>query len=200
MKTVPDLLRDADPLGHEPRRSAQELRASRQRVLDAPRVDDERPRRRTAIAVVGALVVGGLAGGSFHWLSTSVDVAAAVRFEVRLAEENPAPGLREVVVSNGRKIYLHQDTIVANSDIARAQVVPGNTPSTFNVALTFTSEGAAKMSRATQNHVGKPVAILLDGDVVMAPTLKSPIVASAMLTGMYTRAEADRIVAGIIGR
>ena len=60
--------------------------------------------------------------------------------------------------------------------------------------------GAARMLRATQGHIGRPVAILLDGDVVMAPVVKSPISASAMITGDYSRAEAERIVNGIVGR
>ena len=34
MKTVPELLREADPLGYEPRRSAQERRTSRLEILD----------------------------------------------------------------------------------------------------------------------------------------------------------------------
>ena len=56
------------------------------------------------------------------------------------------------------------------------------------------------MLTATQGHLDRPVAILLDGDVVMAPVVKSPISGSAMITGNYTRAEAERIVTGIVGR
>jgi len=90
--------------------------------------------------------------------------------------------------------------VVTNSDIAEAEVVPGNTASTFNVSIRFTPDGAARMLRATQGHLGRPVAILLDGEVVMAPVVKSPISNAAMITGNYTRAEAERIVNGIIGR
>ena len=69
------------------------------------------------VAVV-ALALIGVAGGSRYWPRVAVDVVAAVRFEVRLAEENPAPDLREAVVSgSARRIYLHQETIVANTDM-----------------------------------------------------------------------------------
>ena len=53
------------------------------------------------------------------------------------------------------------------------------------------------MLAATASHIGKPVAILIDGDVVMAPVLTGLISTSAVIDGNYTRAEAERIVDGI---
>ena len=54
------------------------------------------------------------------------------------------------------------------------------------------------MRRATTNHLGKPVAILIDGEVVMAPVLRAPIKAEAvMISGDYAKADAQRIVEGI---
>ena len=55
------------------------------------------------------------------------------------------------------------------------------------------------MRQSTANHLGKPVAILINGDVVSAPTLKSPIGAAAVISGDYTQADAQRIAAGMIG-
>ena len=200
MKTLPELLRDADPLGYEPQNTL-ERRLSRQALLDRPRVVEELPRRGLAIAVVAALTLIGIAAGSRYWLPIAVDVVAAVRFEVRLAEESPADGLHEVAVSSaGRKIYLHQETVLTNSDIAKAEVIQGDGASMFGISVTFNADGAAKMLRATATHIGRPLAILLDGEIVMAPVVRSPITASAVISGSYTRAEAKRIVVGIIGR
>ena len=200
MKTLPELLRDADPLGYEPRRT-QERRLSRQRILDTPHVIEEQARRRIAIVAVVALTLLGIAAGSRYWPRVGVDVVAAVRFEVRLAEENPGNRLREAVISGaGRRIYLHQETVVTSGDIAQAEVIQGDSGSTFSVTVTFNADGAAKMSRASQSHIGRPLAILLDGVVVIAPVVRSPITTSAIITGSYTRAEAERIVAGILGR
>jgi hypothetical protein len=197
MNTLPELLRDADPLGYEPRRGAQERRMSRQRILDSPCVAQALPRRRFVMVAVVALTLIGIAAGSRYWSP----VVAAVRFEVRLAEETPASGLREVVISGtDRRTYLHQETVVTNSDIAQAQVIQGDAASTFSVAITFNADGAAKMFRASQSHIGRPLAILLDGEVVMAPVVRSPITTAATISGTFTRAEAERIVAGIIGR
>jgi preprotein translocase subunit SecD len=153
------------------------------------------------MVAIAALTLIGIAGGSRYWSQGAVDLVAAVRFEVRLAEENPADGLREAVVSGaGKRIYLHQETVVTNSDIAQAQVTPGAAASTFDVTVTFNADGAAKMLRASQSHIGRPLAILVDGEVVIAPVVRSRITASAVISGNYTRAEAERIVAGILGR
>ena len=201
MKTLPDLLRDADPLGYEPRRSAQERRTSRQAILDSPYVAEELPRRRIVIVAVVALTLIGIAAGSRYWSRVAVDVvAAAVRFEMRLAEENPADGLRETVIPGDRTIYLHQETVVTNSDIAQARVTQGDAASTFSVTVTFNADGAAKMLRASQSHIGRPLAILVDGEVVTAPVLRSRITTLAIISGNYTRAEAEKIAAGILGR
>jgi preprotein translocase subunit SecD len=45
--------------------------------------------------------------------------------------------------------------------------------------------------------VGRPVAILIDGEVVMTPVVRSAIGNSATITGNYTRAEAERIASGM---
>ena len=56
------------------------------------------------------------------------------------------------------------------------------------------------MRQATAEHIGRPVAILIDGTVVMAPIVRSPIGDSAVISGQFTREEAERIAAGIDGR
>lgn len=200
MKTLPELLRDADPLASEPARTAHERLMSRQLVLDAPRAGERPPQRRAVVVAIAAVMLTVIGAGFFEWSRTAVDVVAAVRFEARLAEDTPASGLRAVTVGSGRIIYLHQEAIVGNSDIAQAQVVQGIGASTFGVSVTFNRDGAAKMSSATHGHVGKPIAVLIDGQVVAAPTLRSPISASAVISGDFTKAEADRIASGILGR
>jgi preprotein translocase subunit SecD len=124
--------------------------------------------------------------------------AAAVHFEARLADESPASGLREArVAGSDRTVYLHKEVIVTNADIAAARVIPGRGPAEYSVGIEFKASGAEKMRAATGNHIGKLLAILLDGQVVMAPVLRSPIGASARITGNFTRPQAERIVNGI---
>jgi hypothetical protein len=202
MRTPSELLRDADPVGWEPRRSARERGMARQTILtSAHRAEPLSPRRPMGRVAVTALMLVGMAVGSLYWSRVATGVVAAVRFEVRLAEENPAADLREAIISGtSRKIYLHREAVVTNSDIARAEAVRGEGASPFSVAIVFNPEGAAKMSRATQGHLGRPLAILLDGQVFMAPTVRAPVTTSASINGNFTRDEVERIVAGILGR
>ena len=201
MKTLGDVFREADPIGYE-RRSEVERQISRRRVLDLPpaaRVEVV-PRRRFA-RTIAAVALGAIGAAIAYRSWIAVDVVAAVRFEMRLAEDTPAAGLREVAVSGGaRRIYLHEDAILTNSDIAHAELITGGAAGTFGVALTFNDAGASRIAVATGGHVGKPLAVLIDGEVVMAPVLRSPITTSAVISGDFTRAEAERIVAGIVGR
>jgi hypothetical protein len=203
MKTVSDLLREADPIRQEP--SLRE--ADRDRLRRAIRAGESRAAGRASrwapgpvsfVLAVALILFGALAIGSRLWSPGGATLQAAVRFEARLAENGPGAGLREVQLSGSRDpIYLHQEVIVSNEDVAQSRVVAGNDPARFNIALQFTTAGAGKMRQATADHVGRPIAILIDGEVVMAPRLTGPIGESALVTGDFTRSQAERIANGI---
>jgi preprotein translocase subunit SecD len=146
-------------------------------------------------AALALATIGVVALGFLPWMQGTA-VHAAVRFEVRLAEEQPVPGLIVAQIGNSdRLIYLHPEIIVNNDDIAESSVVDQG--AAVAIALKFEPAGAERMRQATQGHVGRPMAILIDGRVVMAPTLRGPVSDSAMITGVYTRAQAERVVEGI---
>jgi hypothetical protein len=201
MRRLTALLRDADPIVREPAPGVQEWHAVRQAVLHAPRGGAGAPssRRTTILSLTAVAVLA--AGVLFQWSRATPDVIAAVRFEIRLAETVASPGLREAAIAGTNdKIYLQEPVVVTNSDISRAEALANADGRTFGVAVTFTPEGSVKMRRATEAHVGRPLAILIDGEVVAAPTVRSAISSSGVISGSYSRVEADRIVAGIIGR
>ncbi len=126
---------------------------------------------------------------------------AATTLEVRLAETAPAQGLVEAAVQDSdEKVYLHREAVVTNADVVQATVVPGITSANFNVAITFNSAGAAKMSRATAAHLNKPVAILINGRVVAAPIVRSQISDQAVISGDFNRDQASAIAAGLTRR
>lgn len=202
MKTIGELLRDADPLQHESTYSPSQREVRRQAVLTA--ASGSRPpagggsRWRTAAVVTVAVAVIATSLLRSRVSPFVSELQAAVRFEVRLAENNPAPGLREAKVSGSdRSVYLRDEVIVNNGDIAAARVVPGDGPSQYSIGVEFNASGAGKIRAATGNHIGKPVAILLDGQVVMTPVVRVPIGASAVISDNFTKAEAERIVNGI---
>jgi TonB family protein len=147
------------------------------------------------------LIVGGVTMATVRALPLEVgalaQIGAASRMEIRLAESAFTPGLREVAVSGSdQRIYLHPTPIATWSDVTVARIANqggrvvnnGNRVSQDSqwaaVAVTFNSATAARMQSATAAHLGRPLAILIDGRVVAAPTVKAPIGDSATLTGI----------------
>lgn len=97
------------------------------------------------------------------------------------------------VGSERRQIYLAPDAIVTTADVADARVTDAG-GGRFSVIVRFTEQGSSRMAAATGKHIGRRVAIVLDGVVLAAPVVKSPIADSAVLTGDFTRAQAEAIV------
>jgi hypothetical protein len=203
MKTIRELLQDADPLQYEPALPSGKRDIRRQAVLAAAtnsraRIGMRSGSRIAIFAIIALVVIIVSSLGSRGWSPFVSDLQGAVRFEVRLAEEKPAPGLHKAQISgSGQSVYLHDEVIVDNGDIAAARLVQKGDPSQYTVEVNFNASGAAKIRAATANHIGKLMAILLDGRVVMAPVIRSPIDASAIITGSFTKAQAERIVNGI---
>jgi len=202
MRTVKELLQDADPLRHEPPRSEADREQLRRTILSA--ASGSSARRRLAWTKVAPVAVAAVVGLAvvFAMLSSGggARLQAAVRFEARLAETRPGPGLREVRVGPDRTIYLHDDVIVTNEDIVASRVIPGNARSQFHVAVTFNAAGADKMRRATASHIGQLLALLVDGQAISAPTIRAAISTEALITGDFTQAEAERIANGMMVR
>jgi preprotein translocase subunit SecD len=110
----------------------------------------------------------------------------------------PAAGLREAKVSGtDSSVYLHAEAIVTNSDILRAYIIQVDHSSQYNVGVDFNPSGAEKIRAATARHIGKPVAILLDGKVVTTAIVREPIAESAAVISGLSRTEAEKIVKGI---
>jgi len=201
MPNVNDLLRAADPLREETGMDPQHRDRIRQamRVASSETAAASRAWFRTplAVAALAALILVSVFAFSLRGRG-SATVYAAVRFEVRLAETQPGPGLHEARASGSdRVIYLHDEVVVTNADIEHCTAVTGSGASRYNIAVEFNAAGAEKMRRATTEHEGRPMAILIDGEVVMAPVIRSPVSRSAVITGDYSKEDALRIINGI---
>ncbi len=203
MSVVQELLRQGDPVARE----SGPAPIARARVRDAvvraggTMPATGHPRRvalRGGLALAILLAAVGLGGGAL-WRVVSPPAFAAVRFEVRLAEETPGAGLREAPVGvRPRVVYISDEAVLTNTDIANAQIVPGASPEQFGVEVHLSEGGSARMREMTRRHIGRPVALMLDGLVVAAPIVRSEIGDVGLLTGGFSRAEAERIVRGIL--
>ena len=119
--------------------------------------------------------------------------------EIRRAETVAADGLIEATVGADRKIYLHKTPEAGSKDIVDVRVAPGpgGKPA---IEITFSDEAAKKMGKVTQAHSDKPLAVLVCGKVLVAPTVRSAISKKAVISGDFTNEEAARMVKAIRGK
>jgi hypothetical protein len=161
--TIKELLSDADPYRHEPPPSEAARHQIRQRITAAaPDISAALPRafltRRLLLMAAMAGLALWIVGGRWRDGNATVQ-AAAVHFELRLAEDQPAPGLQEAQVGRtGQIMYLHEEVVVSNDDVAYSRIVAGDDASHFNVIVEFTEAGGEKMRQATADRLGGRIA------------------------------------------
>jgi preprotein translocase subunit SecD len=121
----------------------------------------------------------------------------AAKLEIRRAEKDPADGLTEATIVGSKvKVYLHQTIEITNADIAAARAAEdGSGKPALEIMLT--KEGATKLRRITEAHKDRPLAILVDGKVLAAPTVKAAIGEVAWITGNFTREEVESLARSI---
>ena len=155
---------------------------------------------RLAVTTIAVLVLmGGVSRAIVSALPLDLESAGVAQgpqaqLEIRLADAMPSAGLTAATVDGtGQAIYVQTSALVTASDVTQARVLEGG-GGRFSVDVTLSDEASQRMSRATAAHIGKPVAIMLDGRVVAAPLVRSPIGRNALLSGNFTRAQAEAIV------
>ncbi|MFA5989057.1 MAG: protein translocase subunit SecD [Sphingomonas sp.] len=98
------------------------------------------------------------------------------------------------MASGGGLIAVKRSAIITGDQLINAQ--QGNDPQTNlpDVVITFDSQGGRKFARVTQENVGKPFAIILDGQVLSAPVIQTEILGgTASISGNFTVASANQL-------
>jgi TonB family protein len=156
--------------------------------------------RRLAWTIsVLAIVTGSAALGAARALPLDLDSLAlsaqsGARLEIRLAETAPATGLKgSPVPGSNRQVYLHATTLATDADVTSARVI--DMGGHFGIDVRFSNPASTRIRTATTAHLGKPVAIVLNGNVISAPTLKGPISDSAFITGNFSAESAQELAA-----
>jgi preprotein translocase subunit SecD len=122
--------------------------------------------------------------------------SAAAVVEIRPAFDEAGEGLTPAVGPfSGRPIYVSDEVLISNADFAWAASRRDDLGWAVNFKLT--DEASARFADATERMVGKRLAILVDGKVVSAPTVRSRIIGSGQITGNFTEQEAQRIAEGL---
>ncbi|MDD3995820.1 MAG: protein translocase subunit SecD, partial [Bacilli bacterium] len=84
--------------------------------------------------------------------------------------------------------------LVTGKDLKDAQASPGTGDTTASVNLEFNDEGAKLFAAATAANVGKPLAIVIDEQIISAPNVNEPIPnGRAEISGSFTAEEAQNL-------
>ena len=124
----------------------------------------------------------------------------AVTLEFRPAEMFPGNGLTEMRVGeSGRKVYVRDEVVLSNEDVASASVRQRQGGPAIEIVLN--ESGREKLAEATALNLNKPLAILVNGRVLCAPIVRETVVGDSLtITGNFTQEEATRIAEGIVRR
>ncbi|MBI2007439.1 MAG: protein translocase subunit SecD [Candidatus Blackburnbacteria bacterium] len=86
------------------------------------------------------------------------------------------------------------DTDLSGADLERGRVEFDSQTGKPVVGLQFNSEGAKKFQEITKRNIGKQVAILVDNQIITAPTVQQEISGgNAIITGDFTLDEAKQL-------
>jgi preprotein translocase subunit SecD len=92
-------------------------------------------------------------------------------------------------------VFLDGDRIV------KAKASPSEYGTGHVVTIEFDAEGARTWSDFTTANVGNQVAMLINGRVLSAPSIQSPITGGAtQITGQFTADQADQLARQLVGR
>ncbi len=95
----------------------------------------------------------------------------------------------------GQAFFLvKRRVLVSGENLTKAEVTSDENNQTA-IGFRFDGAGALRFGEATSNNIGRPFAIILDGQVISAPTIISAITGGqGQITGNYTIAEASEMV------
>ena len=113
--------------------------------------------------------------------------------EIRAASSTAVAGWQSMPGPGGGSLWVSPTTALTSADIARAEPRT-QADGQRAVGIVFTAEGARKMTQLSDAQRDKPIAVLLDGRIVSAPTVRSTISSEALFTGT-TPAVVERMLA-----
>lgn len=86
-----------------------------------------------------------------------------------------------------------QFNTVMTGDVLADAIAAPNEFGQWRINFTLTSDGSTKFLEYTSSHMGQPMAIVLDGRVLSAPTINGAISNNGEISGQFTQDEAESL-------
>jgi preprotein translocase subunit SecD len=119
-------------------------------------------------------------------------------FEIRLAESEHNPNLKEMIFYNSdQKFFVYDSVYLNNDDITTTEIIDWQTQPKVQVMLN--DAGREKFAAFTEKNVGKNAAMIVDNKLVSAPRINAQIrIGKLIITGLFSHEEALKIAEGIL--
>jgi preprotein translocase subunit SecD len=138
---------------------------------------------------VTTMTVGLAPNFEFHWVAKNARSEKA--FEVAWREQSGTSGTSNLLIAGEVLFDLTAITSVSLEE-------RGDPNEDTTIRLRFSEDAAHRLAELTKNNVGRRMAILLDGKVLMAPTIQGPITEGLVaITGKFTLEELSNLVASV---
>ncbi len=118
--------------------------------------------------------------------------------ESQTSDLTRAPGPGNIIYPDAESpqtgYIVERRALVTGENLEDAQ--PGFDPQTGEAVVNFRFDtvGARKFGKATSENVGRPFAVVLDGEVITAPVIREPILGgSGQISGSFTVESAGRL-------
>jgi len=160
-----------------------------------------------ALSVSAALL---LAGGAMTVAlssdtSAGGDNPAPSVFQFRLVLNAPSAKADPMTVVQpgadakaAKTLYVQKKVLLDQTDLKSASVITNQPVGKPRIQITFTDAGAKQLAKVTHQNIGKRLAIIIDGQLYSAPTIKSEIRGGSVeVTGNFSEVEAQDLAAKI---
>lgn len=118
--------------------------------------------------------------------------------QLEFVEVASLPATLQAQVKEGFVLPKGSYTASLKGDVITAASAGANTnePGSYEVNMTFNTAGTITWAEITRRNINKPIAIVLDGRVVSAPTVQEVIPnGESQITGNFTAAQAQSLAA-----
>jgi preprotein translocase subunit SecD len=156
----------------------------------------ERFSRRLSLPVLSILLLLVVAGCGSHGLASK---SRALQLEIRPVRTAAFPGGTAVrFAATGETFYLTPEVLVTNADLREAAVGLPSEGSGYGVVLRFSDEAGTRLTTFTaQAAGGQRLAVLLDHELVMAPSAGALLSRDVVLEAGFSEAEARYLVGAL---
>jgi protein-export membrane protein SecD len=90
-------------------------------------------------------------------------------------------------------IIVERTAVITASDVQTARAIGAYNNTNYQIDFGLTPDGAARLSKATGEHLDESLAIVLNNEVKSAPRIVGQISDKGQITGDFTRREAERM-------